>query len=524
MTFTEFHQKFVQQYETLPERLGGHIGLSLAAMAVGILISLPLGVWVSRRPKVERIVLMAASVIQTIPSLALLAIMVFAFQTIGWIPAWIALILYSILPMLRNTVTGMRGIDPAYIEAAKGIGMNGAQTLRLVELPLALPSIVAGIRTASVWVVGAATLAQPVGATSLGNYIFVGLQTWNIVAIVFGCLFSAILAIAFDSLLHGLEVAARKRSGRLAGAMGGLIALLAVSPFILPAIPAARSAGPARDSAPKLIASDDAGPFIVSSKAFSESYILRDVIRRALEQQGLQVETRDGLGSTIAFNALKSGNIDCYVDYTGTIWTNYMKNTEVSSPIEILIDVSTFLKDEFNVISLGSLGFSNDYVFMMRKEDAQRLGIRTLVDLAKHAGDLKAAADIEFFGRPEWFNVRSAYGIRFKESLTMDPTLMYGALENKNVDVIVGFRTDGRVGHLFAVEDPKSILPPYDGILLVSNRLARNTQAMRALRPLVESIPTELMRRMNALVDIEKKSVPDVGKKLFDQLQSNRSE
>ena len=105
--------------------------------------------------------------------------------------------------MLRGTVTGLQGVDDSCIEAANGIGMDAWQTLTSVELPLALPSIVSGIRTASVWVVGAATLAQPVGATSLGNYIFVGLQTWNIVAMLFGCLFSALLALAFDlSLIH----------------------------------------------------------------------------------------------------------------------------------------------------------------------------------------------------------------------------------------------------------------------------------------------------------------------------------
>ena len=233
MTFAEFWERFGQQFETLPERLGGHIGLSLAALVVGILISVPLGIFISARPKAETFFVTLASIIQTIPSLALLALMVFAFGTIGWIPAWLALILYSILPMLRSTVTGMQGIDPAYLEAAKGIGMDDQQTLYSVQLPLALPSIVSGIRTASVWVVGAATLAQPVGATSLGNYIFVGLQTWNIVSIFFGCLFSALLALAFDQLLRGLEVAAQKRSFAMAGFIGALILALALSPFIL---------------------------------------------------------------------------------------------------------------------------------------------------------------------------------------------------------------------------------------------------------------------------------------------------
>ena len=160
--FEDFWEKFGAQFETLPERLGGHIGLSLAALLVGILISIPLGIFISNRPKAESFFMTLASIIQTIPSLALLALMVFAFGSIGWIPAWLALILYSLLPMLRNTVTGIQGVDASYIEAARGIGMDASQMLFRVKLPLALPTIVSGIRTASVWVVGAATLAQPV--------------------------------------------------------------------------------------------------------------------------------------------------------------------------------------------------------------------------------------------------------------------------------------------------------------------------------------------------------------------------
>ena len=508
MDFTEFWTKFGLQFETLPERLGGHIGLSLAALVVGILISIPLGIFISSRPKAEAFFVTLASVIQTIPSLALLALMVFAFQTIGWIPAWLALVLYSILPMLRSTVTGMQGIEPAYLEAAKGIGMDDQQTLFSVQLPLALPSIVSGIRTASVWVVGAATLAQPVGATSLGNYIFVGLQTWNIVAIFFGCLFSALLALAFDQLLRGLEIAAQRRSISLAGLIGILILAVACSPFLLSTIGTGRTSARVATNGSLNIGSDKfETPIVVASKNFSESYILMEMIRNRLEEQGLPVETKDGMGSTIVFNALCDGDVDCYVDYTGTIWANHMKRTDTVAPIEMIVDVATFMRQEHKVVSLGSLGFSNDYVFMMRKDDAARLSIKTLDDLARHSKDLKIAADIEFFGRPEWSSVRDAYGIEFKEKLTMEPTLMYGAIDNRNVDVIVAFRTDGRTINLSVIEDPRSALPPYDGVLLVSQRLARSHKAMKALRPLVQAISSAKMREANAMVDVDEQPI-----------------
>ncbi|MEM9412753.1 MAG: ABC transporter permease/substrate-binding protein, partial [Planctomycetota bacterium] len=372
MDLAEFSNRFAEQFETLPERLGGHIGLSLAALLVGILISIPLGIFVSTRPKAETFFMTLASMIQTIPGLALLALMVFAFGKIGWTPAWIALILYSLLPMLRNTVTGLQGVGPAYIEAARGIGMNDRQMLFQVKLPLALPSIVSGIRTASVWVVGAATLAQPVGAVSLGNYIFVGLQTLNWVSIFFGCLFSAILALSFDALLRGLEIAASRRKPGLAVAMGGLVCLLAGSPFILDAMTTRSAVGKSglvfsKQDSSKLDSQFNQ-PIVIASKNFSESYILMRVIETRLQQQNLPVETKDGMGSALVFKALAQGEVDCYVDYTGTIWANYMKRTDSVSPVKMLVEVASFLNHEFDIISLGSLGFSNDYVFMMRPE------------------------------------------------------------------------------------------------------------------------------------------------------------
>ena len=131
--------QIASQFDTLPSRLGGHIFLSLTALFIGIVLSVPLGVWAAPRPRIEKTALLMTSVIQTIPSLALLALMVFAWGTIGWIPALIALILYSLLPMLRNTITGLQGIDPAVLEAADGVGMNRWQSLWLVRLPLAMP-------------------------------------------------------------------------------------------------------------------------------------------------------------------------------------------------------------------------------------------------------------------------------------------------------------------------------------------------------------------------------------------------
>ncbi|MCP4190417.1 MAG: ABC transporter permease subunit [Planctomycetaceae bacterium] len=520
---TDLWPRIAQQFETLPNRLGGHIFLSLTALAIGMLVSIPLGVWAARRPRAEKISLLLASIVQTIPSLALLALMVFAWGTIGWIPALIALVLYSVLPMLRNTITGLQNIDPAVIEAAQGVGMNERQSLMLVRLPLAMPTIVAGVRTASVWVVGAATIAQPVGATSLGNYIFVGLQTFNPVALLFGCVFSGMLALCLDGLLHRLEIAAQRRSRRQAGVVGGGLLLLVLSPTLMEQIDfAAEKQGPTKVR--RVLEAEQQETFVVGGKAFTEQYILADLIRDQLESAGLEVELRDGMGSATTFRALETNQIDCYVDYTGTVWTNYMRRTEMVAPVEMLIDVATYLKREKNIICLGPLGFSNDYAFAMKEARADQLGIRTLRDLAKVSQTMKGGTDIEFFDRPEWTSVGQTYGLEFAENITMDPTLMYGAVDTGQLDVVIAFNTDGRIKayDLRVIEDPAYSLPPYDAVLLVSQKMARNRAAMQALRPLIQSISPAQMRTANGMVDIDGDSVQQAAEYLEKSIRKNR--
>ncbi|MDG2385418.1 MAG: ABC transporter permease/substrate-binding protein [Pirellulaceae bacterium] len=516
-------RRIAQQFETLPDRLGGHIFLSLTALAIGMLISIPLGVWVARRPRAEQVALLLASIVQTIPSLALLALMVFAWGTIGWIPALIALVLYSVLPMLRNTITGLQNIDPAVIEAAQGVGMNQRQSLMLVCLPLALPTIVAGIRTASVWVVGAATIAQPVGATSLGNYIFVGLQTFNPVSLLFGCVFAGMLALCLDALLHRLEIAAQQRSRRLAGFVVGGLLLLIISPTLIGQLELA-AGKPLPRAVRKIPESTQQQKFVVGGKAFTEQYILANVVREQLEAAGLEVELRDGMGSATTFRALETDQIDCYVEYTGTVWTNYMRRKEMVSPVEMLIDVASYLKQEKNIICLGPLGFSNDYAFAMKEARADHLGVRTLNDLAKVSQTMKGGTDIEFFDRPEWTSVGQAYGLEFAENVTMDPTLMYGAIDTGQLDVVIAFNTDGRIKayDLRVIEDPAYSLPPYDAVLLVSEKMARNRAAMQALRPLIQSISPAEMRTANGMVDIDGDSVKQAAEYLEKSIRKKR--
>ena len=213
----------------LPDYLGNHVRVSVTALALGLLVSLPLALIARNRPVLRGALLGFASIVQTVPGLALLALFYplllalaalsltwlgFSFSAFGFLPAVLALALYSMLPVLRNTITGLQGIDPAILEAAQGVGMTSRQSLFMVELPLALPVIMAGIRTAAVWVIGTATLSTPIGQTSLGNYIFAGLQTQNWVFVLFGCFAAALLALVVDQLLALIETGIRPRSRR----------------------------------------------------------------------------------------------------------------------------------------------------------------------------------------------------------------------------------------------------------------------------------------------------------------------
>src|SRR6266705_91036 len=221
-----------------------------SALALGLLASLPLAIAARNQPVMRGALLGLASIVQTIPGLALLALFYplllalaalslawfgFGFSAFGFLPAVLALALYSMLPVLRNTITGLQGVEPAILEAAQGVGMAERQSLFMVELPLALPVMMAGIRTAAVWVIGTATLSTPIGQTSLGNYIFAGLQTQNWVFVLFGCLSSAVLALAVDQLLALIENGLRNRS-RVRAALGGVGIAALVAATLVPTI------------------------------------------------------------------------------------------------------------------------------------------------------------------------------------------------------------------------------------------------------------------------------------------------
>ena len=493
------HDQLIAALRLLPNYLSQHILLTASARGLALLICCPLVLLASDRPRLATPLLAVAGVIQTIPSLALMALFYplllglsvltqsIAGRTIpafGFLPALIALTLYAMLPILRSGITGLQQVDADIVEAAKGVGMTPRQSLLRVEIPLAAPILVGGLRTACVWTIGAATLATPVGQTSLGNYVFSGLQTENWISVIVGCISAATLALIADGLLAQLERGLAQRSRRRI-----LLSCLAIAAGLIAGI------------APTLTSTR--ADYVIGAKNFSEQFILADLMRDRLQRTGAQTNLREGLGSAVIYRALRGGDIDLYVDYAGTLWTNVLARHDRPTRDGMLALLSQELKARDGVSVLGSLGFENAYALVMRAGRASELGVRSIADLARVAPQLTLGADLEFLQRPEWATIRDTYGLRFAQQKSFNPTFIYSALASGDVDVISAFSSDGRIAtdQLIVLADPKDAIPSYDALVLIAPKRANDQRLIGALKPLIGAITPEAMRKANYSVD-----------------------
>src|SRR5262249_13581080 len=494
-------ERLTSALSLLADYTSQHVLLSASALALGVAISLPLAVLASRRPRLRFTALAVASLVQTIPGLALLALfypLLLGLSALtvkligtpvpapGFLPSVLALTVYSRLPILRNGVTGLLGVDAAYLEAAEGVGMPSRQTLLRVELPLAAPVFMAGIRTAAVWTIGMATLSTTVGQTSLGNFIFSGLQTENWISVLIGCAAAVALALVADWALGLIE--AGGGGGPLAPPVprgGGAVLAIGI----------AAAAMPTGGSASR--------GYVIGAKNFSEQFILAELMAERLEAAGQRVERKQGLGSAVIFRSLAGGDIDAYVDYSGTLWTNVLGRSDVVPREAMLEALTVALRERYGVTVLGALGFENAYALAMQSARAAEAGIATIAELAPLTPGLKLGSDLEFLSRPEWAALKQAYGLRFAEEKSYNPTFMYRAIADGSVDVISAFSSDGRIAadNLVVLADVKHAIPAYDAMILISPRRRSDETLRAALAPLIGAIPVELMRQANYMLD-----------------------
>ena len=490
-----------EQLLLLPEYFQGHLVLTLVALAIGIAISIPLGIWASQSQVVKRPLLTTVSIIQTFPSVAILALVVALLGgQIGLVPAIIALVLYCMLPIVRNTVTGLETVSDDVVEAARGIGMSSRQILVKVRLPLALPIIIAGIRTAAVWTVGLATLSTLVGATSFGNYIFTGLQTRNLVSVTVGSLAAAILAVTLDSIIGGLQWLSENQNGKEAVLKLQKAWILVITVILVGVSFSVYS-----------LLKKPAADFIVGGKGFTEQYIIAGLLTAELEEAGFIIDQRLGLGTEVIYQATANEMVDIYLEYSGTVWANRMNETSNPGRQTVLAKVGDFVQENDGMYNVGPLGFQNLYALAMRKDRAAELGIETIDDMIPIANSLVAAGDLEFFGRPEWITLRDTYNIDFAEKLTFDTALMYTAVDRGQVDIITAYTSDGRIDayNLKIIADPRNSLLPYDGMLIASASAAKNPLFLEIVGGLVNRISDETMREANRIVDVNGGSISD---------------
>ncbi len=478
-----------------------HVLLVAASTTAAILIGVPLGIFASRRPRVAAPIVGIANIVQTIPSLAMFGFLlpVPLVGGIGARAAIVVLILYGLLPIVRTTITGIAGIDQTVREAGVAMGMTDAQLLRIVELPLALPSIAAGVRVAAVVGVGSATIAAAIGAGGLGEYIYRGLSMVDTTVIFAGAIPAALLALAVDGLLLWAErqLSARRRSSSRRRTALALVAAISATAVI---------------AGGSLVARSHAA-IVVGSKNFTEQVILGEMIAQTIEHDtGLPVQRRLNLGGTlICDRALLTGDIDVYVEYTGTALTAVFHQPTAADPGAVFDRVRGLYADTGRTL-LPPLGFDNTFAILVRGRDARTLGLRTIEDAARVAPRWRAGFGYEFLERPDGYpGLARAYGLRFaSEPHVMDLTLSYRALASGQVDLIAGDATAGLIAALDLVqlEDNRHFFPPYDAAPVARAQTLLKYPAVRAaLERLGGLVSAADMRRLNYAADAEHRDV-----------------
>lgn len=496
---TGFWELLKNERWALGAATAAHLDLVLEALVIAVALGVPLGILATRSASAERLVLGLANVLQTVPSLALLGFLLIVFQgTIGKPPALAALVIYSLLPIIKNTILGLRGVDPGVAEAAVGMGMTPSQRLRLVELPLAVPIILGGVRVATVAAVGMATIAAAIGAKGLGGYIFRGVSLSDTRLILLGSVPAALLALACDSALGEIERALDPKRPNTSR-MRTMLATFAVAVLLMVAGWGAWQDLPGRAGSVK--------PVVIGAKDGSEMILLGHMLADLVEAEtGLPVDRRFNLGGTlVCFNALKHGGLDVYVEYTGTALTTILKEPPQNDPEKVRRQVASVLASRDGVTSLGPFGFENTFAILMRKADAAKLGVTRLSDLASHAGAIRAGFGPEFMSRPDGYaGLVRAYGLKFAEVREMDRNLLYQALARGSIDLAAGDSTDGRIASLDLVvlEDDRRYFPPYEAVPLVRSETLKSRPALRpALDKLAGKIDASTMRSLNHQVD-----------------------
>lgn len=505
MNFLEFvKQNWAEIFALTRE----HIFLVFVSTAIAVFVGVPLGILLTRKKILQAPILGFANILQTVPSLALFGLLIpISYIGIGAKAAIIALTLYSFLPVIRNTVTGISGVDAKVKEAATAMGMTERQILKMVELPLAAPVILTGIRVAVVIAVGVATIAAAVGAGGLGTYIFRGLRQNDHNLLLAGAIFSAVLALFADFALGQIEkiYSLKSRTNKASATMRKLVVsgsailifLVLVFPFV---------------SNLKTRTSNSENQTIrVGSKDFTESVILAEILAQMLEKRGINVERKFELGGNLAHDAVAANQLDAYPEYTGTAYTAILKKQPVTDTRQVYEETKNEYAEKFGLNLSPPLGFSNDFAILIRGDEARKNNLKTISEAVPFSRNWQAGFGQDFMSRKDGYaGFAKAYDFNFaKQPREMDLSLTYQALKSGQIDIIAGNSTDGLIAalDLFQLEDDKKYFPPYQAVFIARKDKAEILNEV--FEKLKDAISTEEMRRLNYEVDGKNRTPKD---------------
>ena len=493
-------------------RSGEHLVLVASSVALALLIALPLGLAIQAHPRWRRLVLGLANAVQTIPSLAIFGLLLTVplLGGIGSTPAVVALTLYALLPLLRGLLTGLQQVPPGLKQAGQALGLSGGQVLRYVELPLALPSLMAGLRVAAVISVGVATIGAAIGAGGLGVFIFRGIATVNNTLLLAGALPAAAIALAADACLGALEThltrgSRQPRPRPWLRRRWALATALASSALLAIALGWHQLAPPG-----------PAGSVVIGAKGFTEQQLLGELLAQEIEEHtSLQVRREFSLGSTfLCHEAVRQGRVDGYVEYTGTAWSAILKQPSgpgASDRASLWNRARRLYAERYGLRMFPSLGFENTFAILIRRAQGQQLGLRSISQAVLPARRWRAAFGYEFLNRGDGYpGLASRYGLRFAAPPTaMDLGLTYRALADGRVDLIAGDSTSGLIPalKLQVLLDDRHYFPAYDAVpVFNAASLERHPELVPVLENLAGRISAVTMQQLNAAVDLEHQS------------------
>ena len=498
----------VQRWDFFSGLLLEHVEICLVAILIAIVFGGLAGILISEYRKAAKPMLGVVNFLYTIPSISMLGFLI-PFSGVGDATAVIALTVYALLPMVRSTYTGMANVDPAIMEAAKGMGGTRMQTLVRVQLPLALPVIMSGIRDMVTMTIALGGIASFIGAGGLGVAIYRGITTNNAAMTIAGSLLIAVLALVVDAVLGFVEkrvqmrgAKARRTNRRLA--IGAAAACAAVALGV---------------TVPGMLAGAG-GTIHVATKPMTEQYVMGEALKMLIEHDtNLKVELTEGVGGGTSNiePAMESGQFDLYPEYTGTGWAMVLKNKGTYSENEFKKLQAGYRK--LGMSWVGMYGFGNTYGIAVRRDVAKKYGLKTYSDLARVAGQLTLGAEADFFEREDGYDALcKTYGMSFGNTMQMDIGLKYDALAQGSVDAIVVFTTDGKLSTADAtvLTDDRGFFPSYQCGNVVRNQvLQQHPELHDVLDKLQGTISDQDMARMNYEVEEEGKDPKTVARELL---------